>query len=147
VVLRAESIRARLGKLEEVLSHLEKLNRLTEEEIRGDFRNTWSVERGLQLGAEVLFDLGNHVLSAHFGVSAEDYEDILVQLERHGVLEAGLARQLEGLGGFRNLLVHAYLRIDPGQVIDNLRKAPEVFAGFAAALRAWLAGLEESSGY
>lgn len=141
-MLKAESIQARLLKLEEVVSHLEVLGRLTAEEIRGDFRNAWSVERGLQLGAEVLFDLGNHLLSAHFGASAEDYEDILVQLERHGVLGTDLARRLQGLGGFRNILVHAYLRLDPQQVEENLRKAPAVFSDFAAAIRRWLAGLE-----
>ena len=46
--------------------------------------------RGLQLGAEILFDVGNHILSAHFGVSATDYEDIIVQLGSHGVIDASL---------------------------------------------------------
>jgi len=38
-----------------------------------DPRDAWARERGLQLGAEIVLDVGNHILSAHFGVSAQDY--------------------------------------------------------------------------
>jgi len=33
-----------------------------------------------QLAAEILLDTGNHILSAHFGESARDYEDVITQL-------------------------------------------------------------------
>jgi uncharacterized protein YutE (UPF0331/DUF86 family) len=82
VVLKPEAIRARLLKLEETISRLEGLQA---EELGHDYRDAWAVQRGLQLAAEVLFDIGNHILSAHFGVSAQDYEDILEQLSKEKV--------------------------------------------------------------
>ncbi|MFN8642539.1 MAG: HepT-like ribonuclease domain-containing protein [Candidatus Binatia bacterium] len=75
--------------------------------------------RGSQLGAEAVLDIGNHILSACFGVSARlvDHEDLVAQLfERCGVIDHALRERLRGLGGFRNILVHDYLRLDPERV-------------------------------
>jgi uncharacterized protein YutE (UPF0331/DUF86 family) len=137
VVLRPEALRERLLRLEEVTSRLEELAR-TEPLTPASFRDIWAVERGLHLAAEIVFDIGNHILSAHFGVSAADYEDILVQLARREVIPASLLARLKGLGGFRNILVHGYLRVDPKRVQEFLRAAPAQFSEFAAAIRHWL---------
>lgn len=109
MVVRVEAIRARLLRLEEVIENLMALRERPTEEVAGDFRTAWARERGLQLGAEILFDVANHVLSAHFGTAAADYEDILGQLGRRGVIDAELVTRLCGLGGFRKILVHGYL--------------------------------------
>jgi uncharacterized protein YutE (UPF0331/DUF86 family) len=138
VVIRTDAIRARLLRLEEVVAKLVELRALPPAEIDQDFRNAWALERGLQIGAEVLLDVGDHVLSARFGASAADYEDILGQLGRRGVIDGDLAARLRGLGGFRNILVRGYLDLDPAQVREHLSHAPEDFDAFARALRAWL---------
>ena len=142
MVLRPDAVRERLLKLEEIVSNLEALQPLDAQALRHGFRDAWLVERGLQVGAEVALDIGNHILSAHFGVTAKDYEDIIGQLAVHGVIEEALRRRLKGLGGFRNILVHGYLRIDPEAVSDHLAKAPADFAAFAAAIRNWLTMVE-----
>jgi uncharacterized protein YutE (UPF0331/DUF86 family) len=134
-------VRARLLKLEEVISRLEDIARAGVAMPSATFRDAWAAERGLQLGAEIVLDVGNHVLSAHFGVSAEDHEDVIAQLERCGVIDHELRERLKGLGGFRNILVHDYLRLDPERVATQLTRAPRDFSDFAAALRVWLDGL------
>lgn len=140
VVLRPEAVRQRLLRLEEVLSRLEELG-----DDRGDsFRDEWAVQRGLQLAAEIVFDIGNHVLSGHFGVAADDYEDVLEQLARHGVIQRDLRERLRGLAGFRNILVHDYLRLDPQRVAEHLSRVPHDIGDFARQLGDWLEGLAES---
>jgi uncharacterized protein YutE (UPF0331/DUF86 family) len=138
MVLRPEAIRERLLRLEEVISRLEELGRLDTLALREGFRVAWTVERGLQLGAEIVLDIGNHILSAHFGVSAQDYEDIIAQLGAHSVIGASLRDELKGLGGFRNILVHGYLRVDPDRVAHFLQVSPSRFSEFARAVRGWL---------
>ncbi len=145
VVLRSEVLRARLLRLEEILSELAALAALPPAASRASIRDSWAVERGLQVGAECLFDIGNHILSAHFGASPGGYEDILGQLEAHGVLGAELRQRLKGLGGFRNILVHDYLRLDPEQVAAALARAPRDFGDFALAVRTWLERLPRDS--
>ena len=137
MVLRPEAVRERLLRLEEVLSHLEELRREGVDP-RRDFRQAWLAERGLQLAAEIALDVGNHILSAHFGVSASDYEDVATQLAACGVIDAELRERFRGLGGFRNLLVHGYLRLDADRVAEVLADAPERFSALARAIRAWL---------
>lgn len=138
MVLKPEALRARILKLEEVVAGLVELADTTP---GAGVRDAWAVERGLQLAAEIAFDTGNHILSAHFGVSATDYEDILEQLARRTVISAELRERLRGLGGFRNLLVHHYLRLDPGRVRDRLRAAPDDFTDFAREIARWLDSL------
>jgi len=135
VVLRAEAVRERLLKLEEIVSRLKKLH---PDSGAADFLHEWAAERGLQLGAETILDIGNHILSAHFGVSAGDYEEVIPQLASHGVIGVALRNRLKGLGGFRNVLVHDYLRIDPARVAKFLARAPKDFSDFARAVRKWL---------
>ena len=146
MVLRPEALHERLLKLEEIISNLEQLGRVDAARLRASFRDAWVAERGLHLGAEAIFDVGNHILSAHFGTSARDYEDILVQLEARGVIDDTLRSRLKGLGGFRNVLVHGYLRVDPDKVAAGLAKAPSEFSAFAQQVRRWLASLPTPSG-
>jgi uncharacterized protein YutE (UPF0331/DUF86 family) len=130
-------VRERLLGLEEVLSNLEALEREGLDP-RAGFRQAWLAERGLQLAAEIALDIGNRILSAHFGVAARDYEDVLARLAERGVIGPELRERFRGLGGFRNLLVHGYLKLDPDRVAEILADAPERFSALAQAIRAWL---------
>ncbi len=56
MVLRTDAVRERLLKLEEVISRLEDLGRVDAATLRLNFRDAWTVERGLQLGAEAIFE-------------------------------------------------------------------------------------------
>lgn len=139
MVVRVESIRERLLKLEESASGLERI--LAAGTTTVDLRDDWAIERGLQLGAEVVLDVGNHILSAHFGISARDYEDIITRLGDIGVLSGELRDRLRGLGGFRNILVHGYLSLDRERVRSFAEHAPKDFRAFAGAIRTWLTTL------
>jgi uncharacterized protein YutE (UPF0331/DUF86 family) len=49
-----------------------------------------------------------------------------------------LRGRLKGLGGFRTILVHDYLRLDPEVVTDKLASSPVDFSEFARAVRLWM---------
>jgi uncharacterized protein YutE (UPF0331/DUF86 family) len=138
LVLGPEAVKARLLRLEEVVSRLRDLAGQDPQALRRGFRDAWAAERDLQVAAEIVFDIGNHVLTAHFGASATDYEDIIARLESHGVIDHPLRERLRGLVGFRNILVHGYLSVDPDRVVEALGKAPSEFSDFENAVREWL---------
>jgi uncharacterized protein YutE (UPF0331/DUF86 family) len=138
VVLRPESIRQRLLKLEGTVSGLEEILTARRASPASALIDGWAAERGLQVGAETILDIGNHILTAHFGVSPQDYEDIITQLGTYGVIDPELQGRLKGLGGFRNVLVHGYLRIDPSRVDGALQRAPVDFRDFGRTIRRWL---------
>ena len=77
-------------------------------------------------------------MAGHFGIYAETYEESLKSLEINAVISSELYDQIRGLGGFRNILVHSYLRIDPDQVYESFQKGLLVFPLFAHEILEWL---------
>jgi uncharacterized protein YutE (UPF0331/DUF86 family) len=139
VTIRPHAIEARLRRLQHVIRRLRKLRGIARDAFCHDEDLQWIAERGLQLGCEIVLDVGNHVLSGAFGRPAESYEQILVGLGREGILSEALVGEVGGLGGFRNLLVHAYLEIEPERVWEILQHAPDRFDRFSREIMAWLA--------
>lgn len=134
MVVRREVLRERLAGLREVLHRLAVI----QGQQRDDTTAEWAIERGLQVAAQAVFDIGNLVLAGAFADRPADYASIPVALCRHGVIGPDLEARLRGLAGFRNLLVHDYARIDPARVREALvSRAPEL-AEFADAVEAWL---------
>lgn len=140
MVLRVDTVENRLLRLETVISELMRLASADPEVFRESLSEMWKVERGLQIGAELLFDIGTHILVAQFGVSPQEYRDIFEGLARQKVISRSLAERLRGLAGFRNILVHSYMDLDPARVLDNLERAPKDFSEFAREIRDWLEG-------
>jgi uncharacterized protein YutE (UPF0331/DUF86 family) len=138
MVFKPSVIEERLKALAEALTRLKELQGLAYDPFRKEFRNLWSAERGFQITAEALFDIGNHILAGHFQASPKDYEDITRLLADRGVITTTLAEQLKGLGGFRNILVHEYLDVDPTIVYDRLQKGLPDFEEFSRQILLWL---------
>lgn len=131
MTLRPEVVRERLRKLREIVSNLESLQQIPRQELVGSFRNYWLAERGLQLAAEIVFDVGNHLLAGLFNFSAPTYEEIPRKLLEREVISEALRDRLRGLGGFRNILVHGYLDVDHALLHDFLREDLGCFRAFA----------------
>lgn len=106
--------------------------------MRADLSKRWILERGLIAAATLILDIAEHILSGHFGVYADSYEESLAGLRQQQVISEPLYEAIKGLGGFRNVLVHLYQEIDPQQVLDSYHKALTVFPQFAAEILAWI---------
>jgi len=138
VVFKKESILGRLQKLETVLENLQDKPVNNLEQYKSDLDLQWIVERGLEVASSIIFDIGNHILSGHYKVAVDEYEQILQQLTAKKVISAGLYNELSGLGGFRNILVHGYLTLNHEIVFNHYKKAQDIFPQFIAEIYAWL---------
>lgn len=138
MVLRVEALRERLAKLEEVIGRLREVAAVDRDDFLRDYRRQWLAERGLELAAQAVLDIGNHILAGEFGESATEYEGIVRGLGARGVLSTALGKRLQGLGGFRNILVHGYLGIDAEKVYAALQRSGRDFTDFEAEILAWL---------
>lgn len=138
MTLRPEVIRERLHKLRTVLRNLATMSGVPQETFVADFRHQWMAERGLQLAAEAIFDIGNHVLAGDLNVSATSYEDVLIKLGERQVVSQALVAKLRGLGGFRNVLVHAYLDVDVARVHEYLTTRLDHFIAFTEEIECYL---------
>jgi uncharacterized protein YutE (UPF0331/DUF86 family) len=138
VVLKPEVVRERLRLLEEVAAELERQPRATAEELEADTARRWVLERGLIAGANLLFDVADHIVSSRFKAHPDTYGATLRELRDRDVITPALYDELQGLPGLRNLLVHLYARIDPAKIAEHAAKAPGPFRRFAADVLTWL---------
>jgi len=122
VVYRKESLVKRIEKLKEYGHDLSSYSILTFEEYASDRKTKYAIERLLFLIAENILDFLDHLLSARSGVVSEGYENILENAFERGLLDRELYVGLKGLGGFRNVLAHEYLKLNDEEVFRNFVK-------------------------
>jgi len=138
MTLRPEIVRERLRKLREAVRNLQELRDVEKANFRSSYRQYWVAERGLQIAAEAVFDVGTHVLSGAFNEHPSSYEDVTRLLGDCGVLDHDLRERLTGLGGFRNILVHGYLEVDRDEVYRMLQHRLSDFGDFADQIESFL---------
>lgn len=134
MVVRREALRERIAGLRAACSRLSEVGMRT----ATDPATEWARERGLQIAAQAVFGIGNHVLSGGFAERPADYAAIPSMLARNGVISVELETRLRGLAGFRNLLVHDYARVDPARVREMLESRLPDLVAFADAVEDWL---------
>jgi uncharacterized protein YutE (UPF0331/DUF86 family) len=74
MTLRPEIIRERLRKIRAVVRNFSDLADIPGPEFQTSFRHYWTAERGLQLAAESLFDVGVHILAGQFNDHPDDLQ-------------------------------------------------------------------------
>ena len=127
-----------MAALEEYLRFLEEAARLDSAAFAREPQNYASAERFLQLAIEAVFDIGTHCIAALGLTRPERYADILPTLAGGGVVRPETAAELTSLAGFRNILVHDYIKIDRGRVHEFLKTRLDGFRHFAADISAFL---------
>lgn len=140
--LQRDVVAERLSKLREVVRELRGLKKAERETFLQSRRDRWAAERGLQLAAEAVFDVGSHLLVSHFNATPSDYESIIRQLAELGAIDDTLRSRLEGLGGFRNILVHDYLEIDAARVWEYLQDHLDDFVDYASQVEEFVDSIE-----
>jgi uncharacterized protein YutE (UPF0331/DUF86 family) len=138
MTLEISSVQRRLEELDTVLTELSRYEGITLEEIGSNLSLRWTVERGLLAAANLIFDIASHILAARFGIYPDSYEGLIAGLGERDVISARLCAELRGLGGFRNILVHEYVRIDPEEVFKAFRKGLRLFPLFGAEIARWI---------
>ena len=133
MVIRAEVLAERLAALREAVARLRDVRARD----LSDPALQWAAERGLQVAAQALFDVGNHVLAGAFALRASDYAQIPPLLAERGVIDREIEQRLRGLAGFRNLLVHDYAHVDAARVRTLLDTRLDDFDAFAASVERW----------
>jgi uncharacterized protein YutE (UPF0331/DUF86 family) len=142
MVFRREAIDERLKELARILQELSKYQNMPWESLQNDLSQRWIIERGLIAAASVIFDIADHILAGRFASYADTYAESLQALRDHQVISEELYRQIRGLGGLRNILVHRYLQVDVRELFDHYQRGLQVFPRFAQEVLTWLNALE-----
>jgi uncharacterized protein YutE (UPF0331/DUF86 family) len=117
----------RLANLRRHLDHLQ--------ELRPRVKGPESLEQDLSLHNDVLFSLLTVCqlvidvageLAARRGDRFEDYTAAVRSLSRDPRFSSDVVDELERLPGFRNVLIHEYVALDLGRVVEALERLEPV---------------------
>lgn len=128
----------RLAFLETYLEQLAPYRELDLAAYQQDWKTQRAIERTLHLAIETCMDVADHILADRRlrvpGTGAESFEILAEAQLPPRELGDALARMV----GFRNILVHDYVRLDPTIVVRVLRQDLLDVRRFCDAVRAIL---------
>jgi uncharacterized protein YutE (UPF0331/DUF86 family) len=111
-----EILAARIARIRENLKLLDRLPRVGLEAFRASQLEQHATERELLVAIEACLDIAHHVVAREALRRPTDHRDLFRILAEAGVISTDLSARLEKMAGFRNMLVHAYLQVDPAEV-------------------------------
>jgi len=132
------SIKKRFELLEQYLDFLTSFQKIPLDEfvIKPEFFG--ATERFLQLSIEALDDIGNNLIASRKLGNVDTYSDIPRRLFADGLINENQCQQWNNMVGFRNLLVHDYVKIDRTQVYlilqSKLHEVREIAARLVVAI-------------
>jgi uncharacterized protein YutE (UPF0331/DUF86 family) len=122
-----------LAQIKELLEKLEKFHKVKDPEKFLDY--DLGVERLLSLLVEISNDLLCHLFLFHKIQVPATYYDVFSKAGEIEWLPVDLAQRLQQAGKMRNILIHAYGRIDPAIVRRSIPDALEDFRNFAKKIK------------
>jgi len=134
-----ETVRLRLAEIDRRTALLREIQAEGRDRLLSDVHLQAEAERHLQLAIQAAIDAANRVLAEDFPDTPSSYREVFELLARRGVLEADLAGRLAEAVGLRNILVHAYLDVDPARIWEALARLEDLDT-LAARLERYLSG-------
>lgn len=131
-------VRRHILELERIVATLRELQRTPADEFARSLEKQWAVQHGLQLAIQNVLDIGNHLLVAAGVTDIEDYTDIIDRMGDKEIVPPSFAGAIRPMAGFRNLLIHAYTRIDAARVHQALHTHLDDFQTFAQHIQRYL---------
>ena len=130
-------IERRLDELSERLARLVPLRSKSLSDFQEDTYLRDIVERNLEVAAQCCIDICNRIIALENLRKPADYYEAFMILGEARILPIEFAMSIAPLAGFRNVLVHEYLKLDWELVFENLAKMDEL-AKFYDFIRQWL---------
>jgi uncharacterized protein YutE (UPF0331/DUF86 family) len=118
----SQSLLIRFDRLQDYVKVLKELRKHSRSEFLKDYHVYGLTERYLQLAIECLLDIGNMLIVQYDFPKPTTKQEIIEILEEKKVLPSDFTHRLAGIAGFRNILIHDYVKIDRARVYEYLRK-------------------------
>lgn len=138
--MKMDSVIARkIRELEKSIRQLRKFQSYSYKEIDDDLEKFWAIEYGLQMSIQIIIDIGNHIIAEIGENEIDGYSDVLDRLVKCDILPLEFAKNISGMIGFKNLLVHGYVDVDVKIVYDILQNRLYDFERFIGYIQSYFA--------
>jgi uncharacterized protein YutE (UPF0331/DUF86 family) len=115
-----EVVRRRLREIDRRVSALRAIATGHRDGFVTDLDLQATTERHLQVAIQAAIDVALHVLADETAETPSDYGSAFTLLAAASVLPDELGDRLRAAAGLRNVLVHAYVEVDPERVWAHL---------------------------
>ena len=112
----------RFNEMSENLKILEEFKAFSFAEFAGDPKIYKLSERCFQLCIECIIDIAHYLIAQNQWEQPVNTKEAILALGDHDVLPELFAESIAGMVGFRNILVHGYIRIDRAIIYAHLKK-------------------------
>ena len=127
-----------LRTLTEYVDELTTYRSLPREEVIGNRQAQSAVRYAFQTAIQYVLDAGMHILVDAGLAHPRDNREVIQELGAKGILPASFAMKIEGMAGFRNILVHRYFKVDSELVYRHLQDDLGDFGLFLEHVRRYL---------
>ena len=130
-----------LGLLVSLREHLERLRPFQAEslpDLTKDWVKWYALLHALQILVEHVTDVGNHLLAGTGQTVPDDARIAIRQLGVSGIIPYDFAERIAPMTGFRNVVVHEYLTVDPAIVYGVLQHGLGDIQQFASYVEDYL---------
>ncbi len=121
----------RLEALKRYAGYLKDYRRASLSQLQQDHTLAGAVCHYMQLAIECMMDIGEIIISERGLRKPQDGRDVFHILAEGKILPKKFAYYLAPVAGFRNILVHQYLKVDMSIVHERLQKDLKDFDAFA----------------
>lgn len=97
-----------------------------------------AIERYLQLAIEATLDISDQIINEENLRKPTEYKDNILILGEQGILPKNFAVRFSRAAGFRNILVHDYVRLDKEKVYEHFKKDAADIEKFIKAVLIYL---------
>lgn len=133
-----DKINIRLKAILAYVKRLKKYQGMQAAELRKDRDKAAAVERYLQLTIEAVIDIANLLNAEYRFRQAEDARESIIILGEEKILNKNFSNKFSSVAGFRNILVHDYLKIDYDKVAEKLNQQLGDFEHFCQSVAKYL---------
>ena len=133
-----QSILQKLELLRKYVGYLKEYQRYALEDLQKNYTLRGAVERYFQLAIECVIDIAEIIISDLKIERPGEYREAIDLLGEKGILPGDFAYYFAPIAGFRNILVHEYIKVDLKEVYRHLKKDLPDFDKFARYIADYL---------
>lgn len=132
-------ISRKLKELEQNLLFLKQVSvEIDKENLKKDIIRYWGIERGIQICIEIVIDIANILVSTIDTERTSTYRETILRLSKLDIIPEKFAKGLSKMIGFRNILVHDYIKIDEDIILEILNNKLDDFIKYLNFINKWL---------
>lgn len=129
-----ETLENKQSFIEQTLGVLKRLKKHPDEELISHEVLRGALERYLFLAVQGSIDLAEGFVAYHNLRKPISYKDAFTILREEELLPYALCESLESMVGFRNIIVHDYIKVDPNQLLKILHHDIKDISDFLAII-------------